>query len=66
MQLALGSGFHGYRPAVDLNQRILLKMMSDMLGALTRRLVQPKTPVLIIRSDLRGYADSAIPLFDIW
>uniref|UniRef100_A0A183F811 Telomerase reverse transcriptase n=1 Tax=Heligmosomoides polygyrus TaxID=6339 RepID=A0A183F811_HELPZ len=51
---AAGTDFHGHRPAVYINQRLLWGLMSEKLGTLTQRLVHPTAPVLLTKNGPLG------------
>ena len=46
--------FHGHRPAVYIDQRLLWGLVSVAFGALTGRLVHPTAPVLLTKSGPLG------------
>uniref|UniRef100_A0A1I7WDA1 Uncharacterized protein n=1 Tax=Heterorhabditis bacteriophora TaxID=37862 RepID=A0A1I7WDA1_HETBA len=49
-----GTDFHGHRPAVYINQRLLWGLMREKLGTLTQRLVHPTAPVLLTKNGPLG------------
>ncbi|KAK6035005.1 hypothetical protein COOONC_27495 [Cooperia oncophora] len=53
-QVRMRTDFHGHRPAVYVNQRLLRVLIREKLGTLTQHLVHPTAPVLGIKNGPLG------------